>query len=90
MPASICLPSRLAEVFGNRMVCTEEATVGDALERLCSQSAVLRDQVYSQSGQLNPFVAVMHNGTDIRSKAGLATKLAPFDEVVIITATAGG
>jgi sulfur-carrier protein len=50
----------------------------------------LRDQLFTEDGELNRFVNVYVNGQDVRYLDGTATPVDDRDEVRLLPAMAGG
>jgi molybdopterin converting factor small subunit len=64
--------------------------VGDVLEALAQEHPETREQLFSDSGELNRFVNVYLNDEDVRVLDGLETSVGDADTVVILPAMAGG
>jgi MoaD family protein len=77
-------------VGGAREVEAAGTTVGEVIEGLVAAFPALRDQVLTPDGDLNRFVNVYVNGSDVRYLDGLATAVAEADEVRLLPAMAGG
>jgi molybdopterin converting factor small subunit len=60
------------------------------LQALAEQHPETRDQLFSDSGELNRFVNVYLNDEDVRVLEGLETAASDADTVVILPAMAGG
>jgi MoaD family protein len=89
--STVKLPAVLrATVGGAREVEAAGATVGEVIEGLVAAYPALRDQVLTPDGDLNRFVNVYVNGSDVRYLDGLATAVAEADEVRLLPAMAGG
>jgi len=90
-PIDVIIPSIFTPHTGGESVCQVDAmTVGEAIERLLvvhpKLAPVLMDDEHKPLGYLQIFV----NEDNIRDLAGLATRLQPRDELLIIPAIAGG
>ena len=79
-----------ANVGGAREVDAEGETIGDVLDGLVATYPSLKDQLYTEDGELNRFVNVYVNGQDVRYLDGTATPVAERDEVRLLPAMAGG
>ena len=79
-----------ANVGGAREVEADGQTIGDVLDGLVATYPSLKDQLYTEDGELNRFVNVYVNGQDVRYLDGTATPVAERDEVRLLPAMAGG
>jgi sulfur-carrier protein len=79
-----------ANVGGAREVDADGATIGDVLDGLVATYPSLKDQLYTEDGELNRFVNVYLNGQDVRYLDGRATAVDDRDEVRLLPAMAGG
>ena len=79
-----------ANVGGAREVETDGATIGDVLDGLVATYPSLKDQLFTEDGELNRFVNVYLNGQDVRYLDGRATAVDDRDEVRLLPAMAGG
>jgi molybdopterin synthase sulfur carrier subunit len=79
-----------ANVGGAREVEAAGSTIGEVLETLVGSYPSLRDQLFTQDGELNRFVNVYVNGQDVRYLEGTGTPVAERDEVRLLPAMAGG
>jgi molybdopterin synthase sulfur carrier subunit len=79
-----------ANVGGAREVDATGATIGEVLDSLVGSYPSLRDQLFTEDGELNRFVNVYVNGQDVRYLDGRATPVADRDEVRLLPAMAGG
>ena len=79
-----------ANVGGAREVDATGSTIGEVLDQLVGTFPSLRDQLFTEDGELNRFVNVYVNGQDVRYLSGLDTPVAPADEVRLLPAMAGG
>jgi len=66
------------------------ATVREALNRLWSAHAGLRDRVLNEQGQVRPHVNVFVNNETVRRNEVLQTELAGDTEICIMPAVSGG
>ncbi len=91
MSVDIRLPSALRALADRQeVVSVTAATVGEALEALCSRHERLKAQLMTPEGALRSFVNVYVNDEDARDRQGLATPLRDGDTVLIVPAIAGG
>jgi molybdopterin synthase sulfur carrier subunit len=79
-----------ATVGGAREVEAAGATIGEVLDSLVGTYPTLRDQLFTEEGELNRFVNVYVNGQDVRYLDGTATAVRDGDEVRLLPAMAGG
>jgi molybdopterin synthase sulfur carrier subunit len=79
-----------ANVGGAREVEVDGSTIGEVLDGLIATYPALRDQLFTEDGELNRFVNVYVNGQDVRYLDGRATPVAEADEVRLLPAMAGG
>ena len=66
------------------------ATVGEALDRLWSEHAGLRDRVLNELGEVRPHVNVFVNSETVRRDQVLQTEIVGDAEVCIMPAVSGG
>ena len=66
------------------------ATVGDVLRDLTRRHEKLHGRLFDAQGELNRFVNVFLNDTDVRHLDGLATPVRDSDSLVLLPAMAGG
>ena len=79
-----------ANVGGAREIETPGSTIGEVLDSLVGSYPTLKDQLFTEDGELNRFVNVYVNGQDVRYLAGSSTPVAEADEVRLLPAMAGG
>jgi molybdopterin synthase sulfur carrier subunit len=79
-----------ANVGGVREVDAQGQTIGDVLDGLVATYPSLKDQLFTEDGELNRFVNVYLNGQDVRYLDGRATAVDDRDEVRLLPAMAGG
>ena len=79
-----------ANVGGAREVDANGSTIGEVLAHLVGTFPSLRDQLFTEDGELNRFVNVYVNGQDVRYLDGTATAVDDRDEVRLLPAMAGG
>jgi sulfur-carrier protein len=79
-----------ANVGGAREVDAHGETIGDVLEGLVATYPSLKDQLFTEDGELNRFVNVYLNGQDVHYLDGRATAVDDRDEVRLLPAMAGG
>ncbi len=83
-------PVLRAAVGGAKQVEVAGATVGEVLDALVTAHPALRGQLFGPDGQLNRFVNVYLNDTDVRHLDDVATPVGERDTIVILPAMAGG
>ncbi len=89
--STVRIPPVLRVAAGhNKQVEVDGSTVGDVLAALTERYPGLRQQLFTEDGQLNRFVNVYLNDQDVRYLQELATPADARDTVVILPAMAGG
>ena len=68
----------------------EGSTVREVIDRLVAAYPGTAAQIQTADGQLNQFVNVFVNGTDVRHLQALDTPVSAADQVVLLPAMAGG
>jgi molybdopterin converting factor small subunit len=87
------IPAPLRELAGNRgelRVEGGEGSLADALALLWASCPAVRDRVLTERGEVRPHVNIFVDGESIRFAQGLATRVHPTSEVVILPAVSGG
>ena len=79
-----------ANVGGAREVEAGGETIGDVLDALVITYPSLKDQLFTEDGEINRFVNVYLNGQDVRYLDGRSTAVDDRDEVRLLPAMAGG
>ena len=79
-----------ANVGGAKEVEAGGATIGEVLASLVERWPSLKDQLFTEDGELNRFVNVYVNGQDVRYLEGTGTPVQDRDEVRLLPAMAGG
>ena len=82
-------PTLRAEVGGARELQAHGATVGDVIDDLVERHPALRAQLF-RNGGLGSFVNVYLGGEDVRTLAGLETRVDESETVILLPAMAGG
>jgi molybdopterin synthase sulfur carrier subunit len=75
---------------GQKQIEVDGSTVGELIDGLVAAYPALAGQLLASSGDLNPFVNVFLNETDIRHLDERATAVQPSDTLIILPAMAGG
>ena len=75
---------------GQKLVEIPGTTVGDVLAMLVANHPGLGGQIFAADGELNRFMNVFLNDTDIRHLQTLATPVTERDSIVLLPAMAGG
>ncbi len=83
-------PVLRAQVGDAKQVQAGGATVGEVIGQLVEQHPALREQLFTQAGELNRFVNVYLNGQDVRYLSELETPVGEQDTLVLLPAMAGG
>lgn len=90
MTVTISLPAVLAErAGGTRTLQATGSTLGEVLDDLAVSHAEL-EQVIRVRDQVSRYVNLYVNEQDVRGSGGLATAVAPGDEITVVPAVAGG
>ncbi len=77
-------------VEGNSEVSVQGSTVSEALEDLMGRYPNLEKHIYSENGELRPFVNLFLGEEDVRHLQGVDTPLEENDKLMIIPSIAGG
>ncbi len=89
--ATVFIPSPLRRLTnGLARVEAPAATLADLIDRLDAQHPGMRNYLLDDSGALRAYVNIFVNTTEVRTLAGLQTRLKAGDEVSILPAMAGG
>lgn len=89
--ARVHLPLALREeARGAASVEVACATVGEALDALCTAFPTLRRHIFDETGALRPHVNVFVNDAEARTREGPATSVATGDEIHVVPSIAGG
>ena len=91
MALNVTLPtilSRLAE--GQRVLAAEGSSVGDAVADLSRRFPALAPRLTDERGEPYPFITYYLNDEDIRFAGGFDAPVHDGDELVIVSAVAGG
>ena len=75
---------------GQKLVEIAGGTVGEVLTALVANHPGLAGQLFAADGELNRFMNVFLNDTDIRHLQILATPATERDSIVLLPAMAGG
>ncbi len=91
MAVKVIIPTPLRPYAGKQSsVELDVRTVGEALQRLTTQYAELRQHLYSDDGKIRSFVNVYVNDEDIRYLAKENTPAKDGDTITIVPSIAGG
>ncbi|MFZ0546783.1 MAG: MoaD/ThiS family protein [Candidatus Promineifilaceae bacterium] len=89
--ATIRIPTPLRPYTGGMSeVNANGLTVGAALDDLTMQYPVLKQHLYTESGELRSFVNVFLNEENIQYVQGVKTPLKQSDRLMIVPSIAGG
>jgi molybdopterin synthase sulfur carrier subunit len=83
-------PTLRAATSGTKLVEVDGATVREVVDNLVGRFPSLAPQLLGSDGNVNGFVNVFLNDTDIRHLDGLGTPVGERDSVVLLPAMAGG
>lgn len=75
---------------GQAEITVQGSTVGEALADLVAQHPELKKHIFSEDGDLRPFVNLFLGEEDVRHLQGLDTPLQEGDRLRIIPSIAGG
>lgn len=85
------IPPTLRSVTdGTKLVDIEGSTVREVVDNLIATYPGLAPQLLGKDGEVNAFVNVFLNDTDVRHLDGLATPVNERDGIVLLPAMAGG
>ena len=83
-------PTMRTATAGAKVVDIDGGTVREVVGRLVSTYPALAQQLLDVDGELNRFVNVFLNDTDVRHLGGLDAPVDERDSVVLLPAMAGG
>lgn len=83
-------PVLRAATGGAKHVEIEGGTVREVIDRLVATYPDTAAQIQAPGGELNQFVNVFVNGTDVRHLQALDTPVSASDQLVLLPAMAGG
>lgn len=91
---SVLLPGVLQPLAGGQSRLTTPAggtvTAEWLLDAITGEYPVLRRRLRDETGSVRRYVNIYVNGNEIRRLQGLATEVAPGQEVLILQSVAGG
>ena len=89
--AAIRIPTPLrAYAEGQAQVTVTGTTVGEVLADLTRQHPGLKQHLFSEAGELRPFVNLYLNDEDVRYLGGVNTPISENDLLKLIPSIAGG
>jgi sulfur-carrier protein len=83
-------PTLRAATDGSKLVDIDGSTVREVVDNLIRTYPGLSAQLLAADGQVNGFVNVFLNDTDVRHLDGLGTPVTERDSIVLLPAMAGG
>ncbi len=83
-------PTLRAATDGSKLVDIDGSTVREVVDNLIRTYPGLSAQLLAADGQVNGFVNVFLNDTDVRHLEGLGTAVTDRDSIVLLPAMAGG
>jgi molybdopterin converting factor small subunit len=83
-------PTLRAATAGTKLVDIDGVTVQEVVDNLIATYPRLAGQLLGPDGQVNRFINVFLNDTDVRHLDGLATSVGERDGIVLLPAMAGG
>lgn len=88
---TLSIPSPLRSYTeGARSIDLQSADVGGAVQELVTRYPSLDAHLFTEDGNLRPYVNLFLNGEDVRHLQGLETELTEEDKLRIIPSIAGG
>ena len=91
---TVLLPSVLQPLAGGQSILTAPAdgavTVAGVLDTVTGNYPALSRRLRDETGNVRRYVNIYVNGNEIRRLQGLATEIAPGQELLIIQSVAGG
>ena len=83
-------PTLRTATAGTKLVDVDGATVQEVVDNLVATYPALAPQLLAADGQVNGFVNVFLNDTDVRHLEGFGTAVTERDSIVLLPAMAGG
>jgi molybdopterin synthase sulfur carrier subunit len=83
-------PTLRSATEGTKVVDIDGATVKEVVDNLIATYPALAAQVLGPDGEVNRFINVFLNDTDVRHLDGLSTPVGKRDGIVLLPAMAGG
>ena len=83
-------PTLRTATDGTKLVDIDGATVQEVVDNLIATYPGLAGHLLGPDGQVNRFINVFLNDTDVRHLDGLATTVTDRDGIVLLPAMAGG
>jgi len=83
----------LAEVAGDEVaidLVAAEPTVDDALDALIETHPALEPRIYTDDGEIESHLNLLHNGVNVRDNEGLSTPVEEDDELALFPPVSGG
>lgn len=91
MPTQVKIAINARHLTGGQAVIEAEGqTVAEALADLSAKYPLLGEMLFAPDGTPRRFLNFYVNGEDIRFRQGLATPLAPGDQLLLLSAVGGG
>ena len=88
---TLSIPSPLRSYTdGARSIDIQSANVGGAVQELVTRYPALDSHLFTDDGDLRPYVNLFVNSDDVRHLQGLNTELGKQDQLRIIPSIAGG
>jgi molybdopterin converting factor small subunit len=75
---------------GKNEVTVGGSNVGEALSHLTTQFPAIKPHIFSESGELRPFVNLFLGESNIKDLQGVATPIKDADRLMLIPSIAGG
>jgi molybdopterin converting factor small subunit len=75
---------------GNSEVTVTGTNVGEALNDLTAQFPAIKPHLFSEGGELRPFVNLFVGESNIKDLQGVATPIKDADRLMLIPSIAGG
>jgi len=84
----------LAEVAGDDEVAVDpdddEPTIADALDALIETHPALEPRIYTDDGEIESHLNLLHNGVNVRDSEGVSTPVEEDDELALFPPVSGG
>lgn len=83
-------PTLRTATAGTKLVEIDGSTVREVVDNLIATYPGLAPQLLGPDGEVNTFINVFLNDTDVRHLEGLSTRVGERDGIVLLPAMAGG
>lgn len=91
MPVKVRIPAPLQELTKNQIeVESKGETIRELIDSLEKSYPGIREKICDENGKIRPFINIYVNEEDIRFLQGDSTPVKDGDEIIMISAIAGG